>query len=440
MDKIIINSIELENFKGIKHIKVDFNNSANIIAAECGAGKTTLYDGYKWCLGVATRDFEPINGNSVVDNVTILARVEFTLKSFNFALIRRAVRKNGRMTTKITLNDYEFTSQRQYEDRMESLFGIPFDMLALLIDTNGFTALPGEKQRDILFRICDMSSKIDEIIENNNFEWIKEQLANGETEITMQKGLTQLKTEINRKLDIENAIIDNNENIKAIVRQETDGKWEKYAELSENRDSLIKQIGGLEAINGIVCPYCNQVITYENNADEIKQRQEMVDKITDEMADLDRITSQTAIFPLLEKINATCKSKIKDCAINEQSRLAHNTELEQFIEAENNYAIEMLNKMFDEKITFIFDEKSKQNSIKTGCIVIYKGFISYANASYGQKIAINYHIGVSLRKIFNLDFPIWVDDYGSTIPIEPTSQFIGLITDNSRKLQCEKIF
>lgn len=48
--KIIIKSLELENFKGIRSYAVDFNPLENFIYGANGTGKTTLVDAFRWLL------------------------------------------------------------------------------------------------------------------------------------------------------------------------------------------------------------------------------------------------------------------------------------------------------------------------------------------------------------------------------------------------------
>lgn len=48
--KIILKSLKLENFKGIKNLSIDFKDRVTTIAGDNAAGKTTIFDAYCWLL------------------------------------------------------------------------------------------------------------------------------------------------------------------------------------------------------------------------------------------------------------------------------------------------------------------------------------------------------------------------------------------------------
>lgn len=48
--KIILKSIEITNFKGIEHLKLNFNDSYNVIYGDNETGKSSIYDAFCYCL------------------------------------------------------------------------------------------------------------------------------------------------------------------------------------------------------------------------------------------------------------------------------------------------------------------------------------------------------------------------------------------------------
>ena len=54
--KIVLNSIELQNFKGFAKASKFFGGEQEIVAAENGQGKTTLRDAWFWLLGFNVND------------------------------------------------------------------------------------------------------------------------------------------------------------------------------------------------------------------------------------------------------------------------------------------------------------------------------------------------------------------------------------------------
>jgi exonuclease SbcC len=60
--KIRLNSLRLDNFKGIKHISLDFVNNETTILGANASGKTTIADSFFWLLfdkdSSGRKDFE----------------------------------------------------------------------------------------------------------------------------------------------------------------------------------------------------------------------------------------------------------------------------------------------------------------------------------------------------------------------------------------------
>lgn len=47
---MILKSMSIQNFKGIKELKIDFSEKSNLISGLNGTGKTSIYDAFCWCL------------------------------------------------------------------------------------------------------------------------------------------------------------------------------------------------------------------------------------------------------------------------------------------------------------------------------------------------------------------------------------------------------
>lgn len=48
--RIVLKSLKLTNFKGIKNLEIKFNDGENYIQGDNGTGKTTIFDAFLWLL------------------------------------------------------------------------------------------------------------------------------------------------------------------------------------------------------------------------------------------------------------------------------------------------------------------------------------------------------------------------------------------------------
>ena len=48
--RLILDRIRIENFKGCRHIEVDFSESRTRLFGMNGVGKTTIADAFAWCM------------------------------------------------------------------------------------------------------------------------------------------------------------------------------------------------------------------------------------------------------------------------------------------------------------------------------------------------------------------------------------------------------
>ena len=50
MSKIMLKSLEIVNFKGVRFLQLDFTQQVTVIKGENGTGKTTIFDAFHWLL------------------------------------------------------------------------------------------------------------------------------------------------------------------------------------------------------------------------------------------------------------------------------------------------------------------------------------------------------------------------------------------------------
>lgn len=599
-----IRSIKITNFKNMVQYERTFLSDKDIIRAEFGGGKSTIFEAYKWVLGYDVPNFEPTIDRNLIVGIKTGVFLTFEKDNLEYTLYRSSERKNGNMVGGFSFCGNPCKSLKEYKAKIEDVFGIPHADMEILIDIRKFNSTDAAKwtwkeQREFLFRILKIDEAIDGVVNKEEYAWIKEQFIRDRklTEIDILKKLSMDKRTIEKQVDANNAIIDNNMNkiaeykaidfgalkkekeeavaelekldsasakakkseVVAEKAKEIDKLYSALTELNkqkadfsreiikkqrevlyyvENNSKLISQIKGKDAeivslkdaihddkysIEQIenkeqtICPYCGAELSEEiiaekkeeesrgfkksiavfeeklkaaiedrkyilktkatneedyNKAKEefermkaelethdfkIQETESEIETLRKEMnsvktaeahagikakqqglsARISEIDSQLRFEALVADLTAEndrLKENSRECAIAEQKRLQREDLVNAFI----NEKMAIVSKIVEEKFNGVSFQFFKYNRTdgeqKNICAVLYNGS-DYSQCSFGQKIALNFLLNESLQNIFNSDFPVWVDDVGSAKVFESKHQFIGLLTDNTQKLE-----
>lgn len=174
--RIILKSLHIENFKGIKSIEVNFSNKTSI-KGQNAAGKTTIFDAFTWLLfnknsaGEEKFNVRPLDkdGNRI-DNVEIkvVAVLDVDGKEMELSKIQKQnwVKKRG--TDTVTLqgnpNSYEIDGYPKSEADFKayvSELSQSEDMFKLLTNPQYFSSLKWKEQRDILIKLIAEVSDVE---------------------------------------------------------------------------------------------------------------------------------------------------------------------------------------------------------------------------------------------------------------------------------------
>lgn len=174
--RIILKSLHIENFKGIKSLEVNFSNKTSI-KGQNAAGKTTIFDAFTWLLfnknsaGEEKFNIRPLDkdGNRI-DNVEI--KVEGVLDVEGKEVMLSKVRKQNwvkkRGTNTVTLqgnpNSYEIDGYPKSEadfNAYVSELAQSEDMFRLLTNPQYFSSLRWKEQRDILMKLTTEVSDVE---------------------------------------------------------------------------------------------------------------------------------------------------------------------------------------------------------------------------------------------------------------------------------------
>lgn len=174
--KVTIKSIHIENFKGIKHLDVNFSEKTRI-SGQNAAGKTTIFDAFTWLLfnknsaGEEKFNVRPLDkdGNRI-DNVEIkvVGVIDVDGKEVELSKVQKQnwVKKRGTDTVALqgNVNSFEIDgypkSEADFKEYISSLAQSE-DMFKMLTNPQYFSSLKWKDQRDILMRLATDVSDVE---------------------------------------------------------------------------------------------------------------------------------------------------------------------------------------------------------------------------------------------------------------------------------------
>ncbi len=161
---IKLNSLKIENFKGIKSFEVELDGENATIIAENGIGKTTVYDAFLWLLfgknSEGKKDFEvrPLDENNQPIKGLVLAVVaeidcDGTVHTFRKEQHEKVVKEQLRGYETLCTIDEVPKKVGEYQDYITEL--IPEDTFKLLTDLHHFNSkLHWQNRRKVLLDIA----------------------------------------------------------------------------------------------------------------------------------------------------------------------------------------------------------------------------------------------------------------------------------------------
>lgn len=174
--KMILKSIHMENFKGIKSLDVNFSNKTSI-KGQNAAGKTTIFDAFTWLLfnknsaGEEKFNVRPLDkdGNRI-DNVEIkvVAVLDVDGKEVELSKVQKQnwVKKRGTDTVALqgNVNSFEIDgypkSEADFKDYVSGLAQSE-EMFKMLTNPQYFSSLKWKDQRDILMKLVTEVSDVE---------------------------------------------------------------------------------------------------------------------------------------------------------------------------------------------------------------------------------------------------------------------------------------
>lgn len=174
--RMILKSLHMENFKGIKSLDVNFSNKTSI-KGQNAAGKTTIFDAFTWLLfnknsaGEEKFNVRPLDkdGNRI-DNVEIkvVAVLDVDGKEVELSKVQKQnwVKKRGTNTVSLqgNPNSYEIDGYPKSEVEFKAYIsglGQGEEMFKMLTNPQYFSSLKWKDQRDILMKLTKEVSDVE---------------------------------------------------------------------------------------------------------------------------------------------------------------------------------------------------------------------------------------------------------------------------------------
>lgn len=172
MKKILLKSLSLVNFKGVRDFSITFNDGITTVCGDNGTGKTTLYDAYLWLLfgKDSTGRSDGANGFNVKTNdengkpiyrlehsVTAVLDVDGKEIKLQRSLCEKWQKVNGttdevmKDETQYFINDVRTGTKKEYQAEISEI--IPEDVFRMITNPYYFTSLSAETQKDMLLEM-----------------------------------------------------------------------------------------------------------------------------------------------------------------------------------------------------------------------------------------------------------------------------------------------
>lgn len=172
MKKIILKSLALVNFKGVRDFSIAFNDGITTVCGDNGTGKTTLYDAYLWLLfgKDSTGRSDGANGFNVKTtgedgkpiyrlehSVTAVLEVDGKEIKLQRSLVEKWQKVNGTTDevmkdgTQYFINDVRTGTKKEYQAEISEI--IPEDVFRMITNPYYFTSLSAETQKDMLLEM-----------------------------------------------------------------------------------------------------------------------------------------------------------------------------------------------------------------------------------------------------------------------------------------------
>lgn len=189
MNKVIIKSIEIKNFKGIASFKIDFNEDVTKIYGANGSGKTTIKNAWEWGLCRTVGDYLPNLNNKEIPDLVTSVEITLLVNDMDYVIKRESKSKYNKDHIK-TGNEATYSidgievSQKQYQSQIATIIGDGVvENLPMLTDKEFFntdtSAWKWTNRRKVLMSMTGAEQVANEIASKEKYDAIRTELIKG---------------------------------------------------------------------------------------------------------------------------------------------------------------------------------------------------------------------------------------------------------------------
>ena len=222
MKNIELVHLDIENFKGVDHVSIDFNDTITNVLGRNGSGKSSIYDAWSWLLfdkdGAGSAKFcirkLDVDGNPVHHteiSVTGVVDVDGTRIELKKVQKEKWVKKRGQESQEFSGNVNEFyinsypKSSKEFADFIASI--VDENIFKILTSPYTFPQMDWKDQRKLLFSLIGDLDTSDLESEVEYFDLIKDELAIASIDdirkkwVKSKNTLSKLPDEIQTRID-----------------------------------------------------------------------------------------------------------------------------------------------------------------------------------------------------------------------------------------------
>lgn len=299
MKKIIIQKMEILNFKGVREQKIAFNYDITEIDGANGSGKTTIFDAFTWVLfGKDSKDSKKFNLKTIDEKnqiipkipheVTITLSVDGEVVTLCRRLNEKWTKKRGEAEETFTGNEEERLwndvpcSVNEWNDKIQSLCSE--DVFKFITNPLYFSYQKADIQRTMLFRMAGGISDSDIANGNSDFTALLASLS-GKTMEEYKKEVQAKKRRIKAEIDAIPERIDE--------RKRDIPEQDNWKELEADKEKFTAEVSDLNS------QILDRSKAYEASSAEKMERAKKISSLNSELSALKLDISKS----LLESYN-----------------------------------------------------------------------------------------------------------------------------------------
>lgn len=221
MKTVLIKSLEIENFKGLKHFVADLSQGENRVLGENGTGKSRLHNAWQWLLLGSVKDFVTTK-NGVASKDTVTVRAHIVVDGREYTICRQKPYGSDFVYWVDGLN-VKFT---RYKQALLEMFGLAdYSQIELLSELGLVnTTLTTAQKRKLLISIAGADTELEKLADDAKYGAIKDYIDKGYSAVEIANTLRATRKQTKSAQDRLNYQIEimNSQNAELVAKYDFD--------------------------------------------------------------------------------------------------------------------------------------------------------------------------------------------------------------------------